>query len=84
MSDCIAELNGAVQTGEGQASFSTTLQIKRGKKGRFTATLTSRVRAPRPPVTIDMHVENGQLVMGFDERKHGIPDEAAEGEGASA
>jgi hypothetical protein len=82
LSDCIDELNQAVQVGDGQASFSTTLQIKRAKNGRFKATLTSRVRAPRVPVEIDMHVEDGQLVLGFIEAQHGTG--AEEGEGASA
>jgi len=84
LADCIGELNEAVQVGEGQASFSVTLQIKRGKAGRFVATLTSRVRAPREPVTIDMHVDEdtGQLALGFDPAKHGTDDGEEEGEGA--
>lgn len=84
LADSIAELNEAVQVGEGQASFSTTLHIKRGKNGRFKATLTSRIRAPREPIEIDMHVEDGQLVLGFDEAEHGTDDGDEEGEGASA
>ena len=86
LSDCIGELNEAVQVGEGQASFSTTLHIKRGKAGRFIATLTSRVRAPREPVSIDMHVDadTGQLALGFNPQEHGTGEDEEEGEGAVA
>lgn len=86
LADAIPELNEAVQFGDGEGSFSVTLQIKRGKKNRFTATLKSRVRSPRPPIEIDMHLENGQLRLGYDEAKHGKedgPKTGAHGAGAS-
>jgi len=77
LADSIEELAEAVKVGEGEASFSFTLQIKKLKKGRFQATLKSRVRAPREPISFDLHVDEatGQLALGFNEAEHGTDDE---------
>lgn len=81
LSDSIAELNEAVIVGEGEASFSCTIQIKKGKKGKFTATMKSRVRAPRAPIEISMHLNTkGQLELGYNEIEHAPPEEEEEGE----
>ena len=81
LADSIGELNEAVAFGEGQASFSCTLQIAKQKGGRFKATLKSRIRAPREPMVIDMHLnEAGQLELGFDPAVHGTKDDDGDGD----
>ena len=79
--DVLPELNAAVQRGNGEGSFSTTLQISRAKKGRFKATVSAKVRSPREKIELDMHIDaDGQLSLGlpagFNES-----DPAAEGGG---
>ncbi len=63
--DALPELNDGVQTSAAQGSFSATLAIKKAKKGRFLGTLASRVRTPREPIQIDLHIDDsGQLSFG--------------------
>ena len=63
--DALPELNDGVQTSAAQGSFSATLSIKKAKKGRFSGTLASRVRTPREPIEIDLHIDDsGQLSFG--------------------
>jgi hypothetical protein len=62
----LPELNEAVQHGDGSISF--TLQVKRkGKKKRnLTAMLTTRVRAPREPIELALHIDDSnQMALGF-------------------
>jgi hypothetical protein len=64
--EVLPELNAGVQTSAAQGSWSPTLQIKKAKKGRFSATLGSRIRVPRESVELDMHVDDdGQLSLGL-------------------
>lgn len=66
--EALPELNEGVNTAAASGSFSSTLQIKSGKRGRFKATVSSRVRTPREPYEIDMHVsDDGQLALGLPE-----------------
>ncbi len=62
----LEELNAGVATSARTASFSATVQVKGAKRGRFRATIACRVRTPRDPVELDMHVgEDGQLSLGL-------------------
>lgn len=64
--EVLPELNAGVQTSAAQGSWSPTLQVKKGKKGRFSATLGSRVRFPREKIELDMHIDDdGQLSLGL-------------------
>lgn len=76
LEEAMPQLNEAVQRGDGEASVTATVQIKRKKKGRFAASLKTRVRAPLEPVEFDCHLDgaSGQLDLGFDEKEHGIDD----------
>ena len=66
--DILPELNAAVQRGNGEGSFSSTLHIKKAKKGRFKAIVKARVRTPREPIELDMHIDaDGQLSLGLPE-----------------
>lgn len=82
LADCAPELNAAVQVGEGEGSISITVQVKRAKAGRMKCEIRTRVRAPRPPVSLDFHLEDGQLALGFIESEHGTGEGDAEGEPA--
>jgi len=64
--EVLPELNAGVQTSAAQGSWSPTLQIKKAKQGRFSATLGSRVRTPREKIELDMHIDtDGQLSLGL-------------------
>lgn len=64
--DTLPELRAAVAAAAKGASFSTTLQIAKAKKGRFKATVGARIRAPREALELDMHVDDsGQLALGL-------------------
>lgn len=43
--------------------------------GGGVATFTTRVRASSEPIEFDMHLEDGQIALGFDEAKHGVDEE---------
>lgn len=81
--DALPELDQAVKAGGGEGSCSATLQIKRQKKTRgFTARLSFRVRAPRPPREYDLRIgDTDQLELGFDPR---LIDTAEDDAGAGA
>jgi len=73
--DAFPELNMGVQTATASGSFSATLQIKGGKRGRFVGKVSARVRTPREPFEIDMHIDDDeQLSLG-------LPTNWNEGEG---
>lgn len=60
------ELNAGVNSAGAEGSYSTTLQIKAGKKGRFRGTLKPKVRTPGEMTEFDMHIDiDGQLSLGL-------------------
>lgn len=62
----LPELNAGIQTSGSGGSFSCTLDIKPAKKGRFSARVSARVRTPREPLELDMHIaSDGQLELGL-------------------
>ena len=59
------ELNLGVQTSAASGSFSATLSIVKARKNRFSGKLKCRIRTPREPLEIDMHLdEDQQLSFG--------------------
>ncbi len=66
--DAWEEVNAGVNSAKAEGSISNTLAIKadRAGRGRFRATMTSRVRTPQEPVEIDLHLDkDGQLSLGL-------------------
>lgn len=64
--EALPEIQAGVQTSGAQGSFSTTLDIKHAKKGRFKGVLRPRVRRPREATEFDMHIDSdGQLSLGL-------------------
>lgn len=64
--DAWPELRDSIQTASRQGSFSSTIQLKHKKNDHFQATISVRVRAPREPHVLDMHLDDdGQLVLGL-------------------
>lgn len=64
--EALPEIQAGVQTSGAQGSFTTTLDIKHAKKGRFKALLKPRVRRPREATEFDMHIDaDGQLSLGL-------------------
>ncbi len=75
------ELNDGVQTSAAEGSISLTLQVKAAKNGNFKGTVSTRVRSPREPLQIDMHMgDDNQLALGLPDPD---PDQG-EGEAGSA
>ena len=64
--ESLPELNAGVNTSAAKGSFSMTLSIAAAKKS-FRATVSSRIRVPREPYEIDMHLDDGQLALGLPE-----------------
>lgn len=64
--ESLPELNAGVRTAQASGSFSSTLQVKKAKRGRFAAKFSTRVRTPREAVEIDLHLaDDGQLSLGL-------------------
>lgn len=79
--ESLPELNEGVQTAEAEGSFTDTLQIKKGKRGRFKAKLTPRVRIPRESTEFDLHIgTEGQLELGLPADYDDNPDPGGDGE----
>jgi hypothetical protein len=59
-------LNAGVNTAKASGSFSSTLQVSKAKRGRFSGKLSTRVRTPREATEFDFHVgDDGQLQLGL-------------------
>ncbi len=64
--EALPELNEGVNTSAAQGSFSATFAIKKAKHGRFSGTLSCRVRTPREPTEFDFYVsDDRQLELGL-------------------
>ena len=87
----LPELNAGVNTAQAEGSFSTTLKVVKAKKGRFKGSLSCRVRTPREPYELDMHIDDdGQLSLGLpkgwqaDEPRAGADDGDPDDDGGPA
>lgn len=76
----LPRMANAVESGQSEASFSITFQVKRVTKGRganrkrrLQATLKPRERIPLELIEYDVRLEDGQFTFVFD-----YPDEIEE------
>ena len=84
--EAFPQLREAVKRDGSESSFSCTLQVKKvgsARRGyRFEATLKPPTRAPMEQTVYDVRLDDGQLVLGFEE--FGGPEaEGHEGEAAA-
>ena len=64
--EALPELNAGVNTADAEGSFSSTLSVKAGKRGRFKGMLAPRVRVPKEKTEFDFHLnDDGQLDFGL-------------------